>query len=111
METFDLWEFIGLTTVLFGGAAFLMGQALAETWRGALWLVPYGIMLAAANHFIDCALFEDDWLDAGHYGLDLIVILAVSLFAFQVTMARKMVRQYPWLYDPAGLFSWKEKQP
>ena len=29
--------------------------------------------------------------------------------AYQVTRARWMVTQYPWLYERAGLFSWREK--
>jgi hypothetical protein len=31
----NFWEFIGITVVLFGGCAFMMGQAIADTWRPA----------------------------------------------------------------------------
>jgi hypothetical protein len=26
-----------------------------------------------------------------------------------MTQARKMVKQYPWLYERSGLFSWRER--
>ncbi|MGH6881306.1 MAG: DUF6867 family protein, partial [Hypericibacter sp.] len=35
--------FIGLTIILFGGASFMMGQALGETWRPAWQNVVYGM--------------------------------------------------------------------
>jgi hypothetical protein len=28
-----------------------------------------------------------------------------------VTKARKMVCQYPWLYERSGLFSWRDRNP
>ncbi len=48
---------IGLTLILFGGAAWMAGQALAATWRPGWQIVPYGLLLAAADRFFDWALF------------------------------------------------------
>ncbi|MEZ5833685.1 MAG: hypothetical protein R3D05_21145 [Dongiaceae bacterium] len=109
MADFTIGEFIGVTMILFGFTAFLMGQAIAETWRPIWHNLPFGILLALGNHFIDCALFEKDWLSFGHYLLDAAWIVIVSLFAYRITMARKMVTQYPWLYERAGLLSWRER--
>ena len=110
MSDFTLGEFIGVTVVLFGFAAFLMGQAIAETWRPAWQNVAYGFILALGNHFIDCALFEKDWLSLTHYLADAAVVIAISLFAYRTTLARKMVQQYPWLYERNGLLSWRERR-
>lgn len=105
----NLWVFLLLTVILFGGAAFLMGQAIADTWRPAWQNVVYGLLLAGANRFLDGALFKGDWLDGWQYALDAVVIIAIALFAHRVTLARKMVTQYPWLYEPAGLLSWRNR--
>jgi hypothetical protein len=110
MDHFNIWVFLGLTVVLFGGCAFMMGQAIADTWRPMWQNIPYGFILAGGNHFLDAALFEGSWTSVGHYLLDAAVLIAIALFAYRVVLARKMTRQYPWLYEPAGLLGWKEKK-
>ncbi len=109
MEDISFGEFLGVTVILFGFAAFLMGQAIAETWRPAWQNVVYGALLAAGNHFIDCALFDKDWLSLVHYLADAAVLILIALFAHRITLARKMVQQYPWLYERAGLLSWRSR--
>ena len=109
MAEFELAEFLGVTVLLFGGAAFLMGQALAETWRPLWQAVPYGLLLALGNHFIDAALFGGSWTSLAHYLLDAAVILTLAGLAHRATLARKMAAQYPWLYERRGLLSWREK--
>ncbi len=109
MDEFNFGEILGVSIVLFGFASFLMGQAIAETWRPFWQNVVYGLLLALGNHFIDCALFGGDWLSLAHYLLDAAIIIAVASFAYRVTLARKMVVQYPWLYERAGLLSWRER--
>jgi len=44
-----------------------------------------------------------------HYLLNVIVLVPIASFAYRVTLARKMVAQYPWMYERAGLLSWREK--
>jgi hypothetical protein len=107
MGEFNFAEIFGVSIVLFGFAGFLMGQAIAETWRPAWQNVPYGLLLALGNHFIHCALFGGDWLSLSRYLLDAVIIIAIALFAHRVTLARKMVQQYPWLYERGGLLSWR----
>ena len=49
--------FIGVTVVVFGGASWLTGRALAVTWK-SLWLaLPYGILLGLG---IDVPLGSDN---------------------------------------------------
>jgi hypothetical protein len=105
----DIAVFIGLTVILFGGAAFLMGQAIAETWRPVWQNVFYGLLLAAANRFLAGALFQRDWLSLTQYLLDSAVIVGLAMLAYRVTRARQMVTQYPWLYEKAGLMAWRDR--
>jgi hypothetical protein len=110
MSEFNFGEVFGVSIVLFGFAAYLMGQAIAETWRPAWQSVAYGLLLALGNHFIDCALFGGDWLSFSHYLLDAAIIIVIALFAHRVTLARKMVLQYPWLYERSGVLSWRARE-
>ncbi len=57
----DMLVFILLTVCIFGGIGFLMGQAIAETWRPAWQNVAYGFLLAAGNRFFGASLFKLDW--------------------------------------------------
>ncbi|MEX2008765.1 MAG: DUF6867 family protein, partial [Dongiaceae bacterium] len=97
--------FVGLTVVLFGGASFLMGQALAETWRPAWQCVLYGAMLGAADRFLNFALFDGELLTITGYVIHSAVLVAIAFAAHRLTQAHKMVAQYPWLYERAGLFA------
>jgi len=109
MTGFSIPVFIGLTVILFGGASFMMGQAIADTWRPMWQNVVYGLLLAAGNRFLVGALFHGDWFSFGQYVLDAVVIIAIALFAYRVTVARQMVSQYPWLYEKSSLMTWRER--
>jgi hypothetical protein len=101
--------FVGVTVVLFGGAAFLMGQALAETWRPYRQLLVYSLLLGFGDRFVTYALFQGDLSSLSGYIVDTLVLIAIASLAYRVTRARKMVSQYPWLYERSGLFTWRDK--
>lgn len=101
--------FFWLTLVVMGFAAFMTGQALANTWRPAWQAVVYAALLGVADRFLSYALFKGHLLSLAAYALDTATLTVIALFAYRVTKARKMVSQYPWLYDRAGLFAWKAK--
>ncbi len=105
----SIWVFLGLSVVLFGGAAFMMGQAIAETWRPAWHNIPYGLGLAAACRFLTFALFQAPLLSPGGYVASAAAILALALLAWRLARTRRMVTQYPWLYERDGVFGWREK--
>src|SRR5579885_2910854 len=114
---------LALTVIMFGGGGFLMGQAIAETWRPWWQILPYVALLAVGNPYLGFALFHgpfivDSLFSANsaplgiavlQYLIEAAVIVLFALFAFRITRARKMVSQYPWLYERRGLFNWKEK--
>lgn len=101
--------FIGLTLVLFGGATFMTGYAVAETWRPAWQAVVYAALLGAANRLMGYLLFGGELLSVAGYLVDTAILIVIALFAYRVTRARKMTSQYPWLYERSGLFTWREK--
>jgi len=102
------WQFLGLTFVLFGGAAFAMGRALADTWRPRWQNVAYGLLLAVANRLFQNFLFGNDVLNLIAYAIGAAVLIGIALVAFRATQVHKMVTQYPWLYQRNGPFSWRE---
>jgi len=99
--------FVGVTLLLFGGASWLMGQALAGTWRPVWQAFIYGALIAAVDRFIIFALFEGELLALGPFLLHTLVLIAIALAAYRLTRARRMVSQYPWLYERAGPFAWR----
>jgi hypothetical protein len=114
---------LALTILLFGGAAIMMGNAIADTWRPWWQNIAYGALLAIGDQFLAFSLFDgpffvdslvsSDGGPLGHailvYLVDTIIICALALLAYRVTLARKMVSQYPWLYERAGLLGWRAK--
>ncbi len=92
-----------------GFAAFMTGQALAKTWRSPSQLFVYCALLGIADRFLVFALFEGTLLSLAGYLADTLLLSTISLFAFQRTRVRKMLTQYPWLYERAGLFAWRKK--
>lgn len=119
----SLLVFIGVTVILSGFAAFLMGNAIAETWRPWWHNVVYGMLLALATQFIEFSLFDGAFFietlvssegkpmsqALSGYVVDGVVLIGISLFAYRLTMAQKMVKQYPWLYERAGPFTWRAR--
>ena len=91
------WDvFLGITVVLAGGTAFMMGQAIARTWRPAWQAVGYAMLMAVTTRFFIYALFDGRMLLLSGYLIDAAVLIAVALIA------------YPWLYERAGLFAYRE---
>ncbi len=101
--------FIGLTIFIIGGAAYLTGQAIASTWRPPWQVVAYCVLLAFADRFLTWGLFDGPGLTLSGYLVDLVVLVAIGLFAFRVTRVSKVVNQYPWLYERAGLLRYRER--
>ncbi len=105
----ELGVFIGLTIVLFGGCAFMMGQALANSWRPSWQPAPYCVLLALMNRFLAWSLFGSDPLSLAGLLVDFVMILLLAYAGFLLTRANKMVSQYPWLYERATPFTWRAK--
>ena len=105
----EVGSFFAMTLVLLGSAAFLTGQRLAQSWRPGWQIVPSVLLLAAADRFLLYALFAAELVSLGGFLIAAAILSAVAAAAYYLTRARKMVQQYPWLYERRGLFGWLEK--
>ncbi len=105
------WQvFIGITVFIIGFAAAMTGHGLANTWRPYWHVVLYCILLGGADRFLVFGLFEGELFLLSGYLIDTVVLIAISLLAFRLTQVNRMITQYPWLYERAGLFAWRDKQ-
>lgn len=98
-----------VTGAIGGGAAWLTGRAIAQTWRPYWHLVAYIALLGAGVRFVHFALFEADLLALASYLVDTVFFLVVGSLAFRVTRTAQMVTQYPWLYERAGPLTWRDR--
>ncbi len=101
--------FIGVTVVLFGGASWMTGRALAIGWRPLWQALPYGMLLGLGARFLTFALFEGRFLSLRGYLISTAILLLVILLAYRLHRVSQMVRQYPWMYERRGPFAWREK--
>ena len=95
--SFDSGPFLLVTVILGGGAAFIAGRAVAQTWRPWWQGVLYMLVLGAAVRFIHFALFDGPIGSIPDYLLDTAVVTAFFAAGFRTMRARQMVRQYGFL--------------
>jgi hypothetical protein len=100
-ENGDLASFLFVTVGLGGGAAWLAGRAIAQTWRPWWSVVVYMLILALAVRFIHFALFDGTLLSPHYYVIDAGVAIMFAGLGFHVTRRRQMARQYGFLAPPA----------
>jgi len=99
--------FVVMTVMIFGVAATLTGQALADTWRPARYLPFYIALLGAVDRFLQYALFNGELLSVAAYIADSIVLLVIGALAYRLRLVSKMVTQYPWRFERMGLLRWR----
>ena len=74
------WIFVLVTVILGGGAAYLSGKAIAQTWR-PYWHVPlYMVPLAATVRFFHFALFQEPLVSLKSFAVDFLVALIAASF-------------------------------
>lgn len=110
-----LWEvsfgvFLLVTVILFGGAAYLTGRAVAREWSANSTLVVYMVLLAGGCRFIHFALYRGTLVSPYYYAVDLAVLLALAFLGKRITRARQMARQYGFLYSRSGPLTWRAKE-
>ncbi len=102
-----LTVFAGFTVIIAGGAAWLSGRALALGWRSPWTVLPVAAGLALADRFFVWALFGGEFYPPAGTLAEFVTLLGIGLAAHRLTRARRMVRQYPWLYERNGPFGWR----
>lgn len=101
--------FLGLTVFLAGFCALLTGQSLAEGWK-PLWMVyAYALLIGVGDRFLVFALFDGKLLSLQGFIVHTAVIALMADAAYRVKRARRMVSQYPWLYERDGPFGWRNR--
>ena len=103
------WEFVFVTVILAGAAAFMAGRSAANVWLEKRQLVIYIVLLAAATRFIHFALFSGSLLAPYYYMVDLIVLLIIAFAGMRITRSKQMATQYGFGFDRAGPFGWKRR--
>jgi len=96
--------YLGLTCIVVGFAAYMTGQALAQTWKPAWHLAIYILLLGFADRFLTFSLFDGELLLLSGFIIDTLSLMAIGYFSFFSNRAKATVKQYPWLYERSGLF-------
>jgi drug/metabolite transporter (DMT)-like permease len=99
-EEDSLGVFLLVTVLLGGGAAWLAGRAIAQTWRPWWSLIPYMLILGIAIRFFHVTLFNGTPLSPHYYAVDTCIALLCAGLGFRLTRKAQMRRQYGFL-DPA----------
>jgi len=107
--TESLPDFLLVTVLLGGGAAYLVGRAVARTWRPLAALVAYLLLLDGAVRFIHFALAGDVLVAPLAFVVDLIVLCLLGGLGFRITRAGQISRQYPWLFRRTGPLTWRRR--
>jgi hypothetical protein len=108
-EETSVWQFLFVTCILGGWAAWMTGRACAMTWRPYVSLVAYLLVLGIAVRFIHHALFDGTMLTLQYYVVDTVILLVLGTIGFRYTRTKQMVTQYHWLYERASPLSWKAR--
>jgi hypothetical protein len=108
-ETESWLQIFFVTGLIGGGAAWLAGRAIAQTWRPTWHIVAYMLLLGCAVRFVHFALFEAALLSPMSYAADTLYLLAAGGLAWRVTRAKQMATQYDWLYERTGPLTWRER--
>ena len=105
----NIVDFLLVSVFLGGGAAYLVGRAIALSWAPLRMLVLYTILLAAAVRFIHYALFHGTLLSLQYFAVDLVILAVLAAFGYRITRAGQMTSQYGWLYRRAGPLAWRHR--
>lgn len=99
--------YVGCTVAIAGGASWLSGRALALGWRPAWSVIPTAVGLALADRFFVWALFAGEFYPLVGTLAEFATVLVLGSIAHRYTLARRMVRQYPWLYERSSPLNWR----
>ena len=109
IEVFQINPWIILVLLALWFAAFMTGLGLANTWRAPWQVFVYCLLLGLTDRFLVFALYGGELLSIAGYAVDTGVLTAIAFTAFRITLAGRMVTQYPWLYERVGLFGWRDR--
>jgi hypothetical protein len=103
-------QFMILTIIMGGGAAFMAGRSLANGWRGIGRLLVYMIPFTVGIRFLHFALFQGQLASLSHFVLHGLIVSGFALIGYRMRRTQQMTTQYPWLYERSGPMSWRNKK-
>ena len=103
--------FLLVTIILGGGAAWLSGRAIAQTWRPIWQVFVYSMVLGFAVRFIHFSLFGGTLLSLHYYAVDTAVCMIIGFLGFRAARVTQMVTQYRWVNRPDGPLRWRRTAP
>ena len=89
----NIIDFLLVTVFLGGGAAYLVGRAIALTWAPLRLLIVYTALLTGAVRFIHYALFHGTLLSFQYFIVDLVVLAVLAALGYRITRAGQMASQ------------------
>jgi hypothetical protein len=105
----SLFNFVLITLLMGGAAAWMAGRACAMTWRPYAVLIAYLVILGAAIRYIHYAPFGGTLLSLHYYLVDFAVAAIFGLLGYRYTRVRQMATRYSWLFEASGPLNWKAK--
>lgn len=102
-------QFLILTVIMGGGAAFMAGRSLAGGWRSITLLMGYMVPFTAGLRFLHYALFEGHLTSLTLFVIHGAIVSAFAYFGYRLRRAEQLTTQYPWLYERSGLLTWRNK--
>jgi hypothetical protein len=93
----SLRSFALVTVLLGGGAAWLTGRAIAQTWRPWWSAAAYMLILGLVVRFFHYALFSGTLLSLHYYTVDTVILILMATLGFRATREAQMARQYGFL--------------
>jgi len=106
----SVWLFLLVTCFLGGGAAWITGRATAQNWQSLTALFFSILGLGVAVRFIHHAMFEGTMFSLHYYLVDTLLLMVIGFISFRFRRTRQMTRQYYWLYERTGLFTWRSRE-
>jgi hypothetical protein len=100
-------DFVVVTFILGGLAAWMSGRAIALTWRPYWHVVLYMAIFAIVVRWIHWALFGGTLLSLPFYLVDLVVVLSFATLGYRAFRTRQMTTQYRWLFARVNAFGWR----
>jgi hypothetical protein len=102
-------QFLILTVIMGGGAAFMAGRSLANGWRSIGRLLLFMVPFTVGVRFLHFALFQGQLTSLSHFIIHGIIVSAFALLGYRLRRTQQMTTQYPWLYERSGPLTWRNK--
>jgi hypothetical protein len=102
-------DFLVITVLIGGWAAWMTGRAIAGTWRPYWHVVAYMVPFAVFVRWVHFALFHGTFTSVPYFLVDFAVVLALASLGYRVVRAKQMTTQYRWLFDKSGPFGWRRQ--